>query len=110
MLYAYPQQMDGEIQGYFVYDQSMGRDSGGLVAGPGQAIYQSGGGGGPSVVPLATYPSSGQFGGGPMYQQQVVYSPEHYPNGSGSGAGAQMQQYPLTTYPLGYSYPYNGGK
>ncbi|XP_055382150.1 protein encore isoform X2 [Condylostylus longicornis] len=106
MVYTYPQPIDGsEIQGYFVYDQgAAARDGTTLVPTP---VYQPSSG--TTVVPVAAYPSA-PFGSAPIYQQQVVYTPEQFPNtvaAPAATAAGQVQQYPVT-YPVGYSYPYNG--
>ncbi|KAH8252097.1 hypothetical protein KR026_003039 [Drosophila bipectinata] len=74
-----------------------------------QAIYQAGPGGpaATTVMPMAAtaaYPTA-QFAtatapnGAPIYQAPLIYSSE--PNG-----GAQLQQLPMATYPIQYSYPY----
>lgn len=105
MVYAYPPPMEGDFPGYFmpVYDQSQ-RDPNGLVAAaPAQAIYQPAGG--PTTTVVA-YPTAAPYGGAPLYQGQVVYSPAD--QFTTAASGGQLQQYPVPTYPVSYTYPYNG--
>ncbi|KAH8303841.1 hypothetical protein KR018_011625 [Drosophila ironensis] len=76
---------------------------------PAQTIYQAGPGGpaAATVMPMAAtaaYPTA-QFAaatapnGAPIYQAPLIYSSE-------PGGGAQLQQLPMATYPIQYSYPY----
>lgn len=51
-----------------------------------------------TVLPLAAYPP-------PLYQSQVVYTPDQF--SANTASAQQVQQYPLT-YPVGYPYTYNG--
>lgn len=91
---------------------------------PGQAtIYQPGG---PTVVPVAAY-TSAPFPGTQFYQGPVIYSTDQFPHGTTVAAAAtqsasssasqaatpatptgQIPQYPLTTYPISYTYPSSG--
>ena len=118
MIYAYPPPADGEFQGYFmpVFDPSQQRsDSTSLLQPGAQAIYPAGGAA--TMVPVAAYPTT-QFAtanGPPIYPGQVIYSGEQFqPAGTPlsataqSSATTQLQQIPMTTYPIGYPYPYNG--
>lgn len=91
---------------------------------PGQAtIYQPGG---PTVLPVAAY-TSAPFPGTQFYQGPVIYSTDQFPHGTTVAAAAtqsasssasqaatpatptgQIPQYPLTTYPISYTYPSSG--
>lgn len=108
------------MQGYFmpVFDPNQQRAdaaSGGIIPTATQAIYQPTGGT-TTMVPVAAYPAA-QFAatsGTPIYPGQVLYSSDQFatpataaPLGAATGNG-QLQQYPMTTYPIGYPYPYNG--
>ncbi|KAL5289953.1 R3HDM1 family protein [Megaselia abdita] len=127
MVYAYPQPMDGEVQGYYmsIYDPTGSSAVAAQNPGtPGQAIYQPGG---PTVVPVAAY-TSAPFPGAQFYQGPVIYSTDQFPHGTNVAAATtqsttsnasqaatpatptgQIPQYPLTaTYPISYTYPSNG--
>ncbi|XP_065362349.1 protein encore isoform X3 [Calliphora vicina] len=116
MIYAYPPPVEGEFQGYFmpVFDPSQQRsDTTGLLQPGTQAIYPAGGA--TTMVPVAAYPTT-QFAttnGAPIYPSQVIYSGEQFQPApltatAPASATAQLQQIPMTTYPIGYPYPYNG--
>lgn len=91
----------------------------GIIPAGTQAIY-SATGGATAVLPVATAYPSAQFAtttGTPIYPGQVLYSSEQFSaNGAtvpgtatAANATGPLQQYPVTTYPIGYPYPYNGG-
>ncbi|XP_046809206.1 protein encore isoform X1 [Lucilia cuprina] len=118
MIYAYPPPVEGEFQGYFmpVFDPSQQRsDTTGLLQPGTQTIYPAGGA--TTMVPVAAYPTA-QFAttnGAPIYPSQVIYSGEQFQTAGApltatapASATAQLQQIPMTTYPIGYPYPYNG--
>lgn len=118
MIYTYPPPVEGEYQGYFmpVFDPSQQRsDTAGLLQPGTQAIYPAGGA--TTMVPVAAYPTT-QFAttnGAPIYPSQVIYSGEQFQAAGAPltatapvSATAQLQQIPMTTYPIGYPYPYNG--
>ncbi|XP_075163706.1 R3H domain containing protein encore [Haematobia irritans] len=119
MIYAYPPPVEGEFQGYFmpVFDpsQQRGGEPTSIIQPGTQTIYPTGGT--TTMVPVAAYPTA-QFtttNGTPIYPGQVIYSSEQF---QASGApltaatpastAGQLQQIPMTTYPIGYPYPYNG--
>lgn len=110
---------EGEFQGYFmpVFDPSQQQraDTSGLLQPGAQAIYPTGGT--TTMVPVAAYPTA-QFtttNGAPIYPGQVIYSGEQFQTAGAplaattpASATGQLQQIPMTTYPIGYPYPYNG--
>ncbi|KAM7356392.1 R3H domain containing protein encore isoform 2-T9 [Cochliomyia hominivorax] len=118
MIYAYPSSVEGEFQGYFmpVFDPSQQRsDTTGLLQPGTQAIYPASGA--TTMLPVAAYPTA-QFAttnGAQIYPSQVIYSGEQFQTTATpitatapASATAQLQQIPMTTYPIGYPYPYNG--
>uniref|UniRef100_A0A1I8P1G2 Protein encore n=1 Tax=Stomoxys calcitrans TaxID=35570 RepID=A0A1I8P1G2_STOCA len=119
MIYAYPPPVEGEFQGYFmpVFDPSQQRagESTGILQPGTQTIYPAGGT--TTMVPIAAYPTA-QFAttnGTPIYPGQVIYSSEQFQTSAAplaaaapSSTAGQLQQIPMTTYPIGYPYPYNG--
>uniref|UniRef100_T1PL81 SUZ domain protein n=1 Tax=Musca domestica TaxID=7370 RepID=T1PL81_MUSDO len=118
MIYAYPPPVEGEFQGYLmpVFDPSQQRGETTGILPPGtQTIYPTGGT--TTMVPVAAYPTA-QFtttNGTPIYPGQVIYSGEQFQTAgtpltaaAPAASTGQLQQIPMTTYPIGYPYPYNG--
>ncbi|XP_073841640.1 R3H domain containing protein encore isoform X2 [Musca autumnalis] len=118
MIYAYPPPMEGEFQGYLmpVFDPSQQRgESTNILPTGSQALYPTGGT--TTMVPVAAYPTA-QFAttnGTPIYPGQVIYSGEQFQTTGApltattpASTTGQIQQIPMTTYPIGYPYPYNG--
>lgn len=99
-----------------VFDPSQQRGETTGILPPGtQTIYPTGGT--TTMVPVAAYPTA-QFtttNGTPIYPGQVIYSGEQFQTAgtpltaaAPAASTGQLQQIPMTTYPIGYPYPYNG--
>uniref|UniRef100_W8AEX7 Protein encore n=1 Tax=Ceratitis capitata TaxID=7213 RepID=W8AEX7_CERCA len=122
MVYAYPPPVEGEVQSYFmpVFDPNQPRtDATGLIPTGAQAIYPSAAaaaGSTATMVPVAAAYPTAQFAtanGTPIYPGQLIYSSDQFATGAATVAAAapangQLQQIPMTTYPIGYPYAYNG--
>ncbi|XP_054731765.1 protein encore-like isoform X2 [Anastrepha obliqua] len=113
---------EGEVQSYFmpVFDPNQPRtDATGLIPAGAQALYPAATAAGSTatMVPVAAAYPTAQFAaanGTPIYApSQLIYSADQFTAGAATVAAAapangQLQQIPMTTYPIGYPYAYNG--
>ncbi|XP_011186383.3 protein encore isoform X2 [Zeugodacus cucurbitae] len=111
---------EGEVQSYFmpVFDPNQPRtDATGLIPAGAQAIYPAAAPAGntATMVPVAAAYPTAQFAtanGTPIYPGQLIYSSDQFVTGAATVAAAapangQLQQIPMTTYPIGHPYAYN---